>query len=242
MVMKRALVFLLLGVASLSAQALPPPPATPTPVIIDTDVGTDLDDAMALGIAFRAQQMGYLRIKAITTSNSLDKAPSFVHTMITYAGYTLAQIPIGAYKGVNFCSGEGDNYAAQTTVALGLVPNASRATFPDALTVLRATLAAAADSSVVIITLGGHGNIAALMQSPADGISPATGAQLWNQKVLRLVAQGGGQPPSAATTSYTSPSWGYNYHCDGAASAYMLSHNGNVPIILNPIEAGILVG
>src|SRR5207253_1578744 len=82
----------------LQAQNLPAPPPTPISVIIDTDVGYSLDDAIGLAAALRAQQLGYFSIKAITTSTNASRAAGFVEMMLAHGGLTTYDIPIGAYK------------------------------------------------------------------------------------------------------------------------------------------------
>jgi inosine-uridine nucleoside N-ribohydrolase len=213
-----------LAAAGCAQLPLPPAPSTPQPVIIDTDVGYDIDDAMALAIAFRAQKLGYLDIKAITTitGNGLDSAPSFVNTMLAYGGYTTSQIPIGAQQTNTGGCGADDNYAGQTVNALQLTPNQPRSAFPAAVSVLRQTLAAAPDGSIMLITLGPLTNIAQLMQSPADRSSNMTGAALFAAKVSSLVAMGGAFPTNPAD---------YNWRCDATSAAYVFANNGQVPIV-----------
>jgi inosine-uridine nucleoside N-ribohydrolase len=212
--------------ASLQATGpqLPPVPATPQAVIIDTDVGYDIDDAIALAIALRAQQLGYIRIKAITTitGNGIDKGPAFVNTMLAYGGFTPAQIPIGAQQTNTGGCGAGDNYASQTVIALGLAPDQPRSSFPTAVTVLRQTLAEAPDGSIMIVAIGPLTNIAQLIQSKADNTSSMTGAALFAAKVSALVTMGGDYPAHATD---------YNYYCDSGAAAYVFGNNGSVPVI-----------
>jgi inosine-uridine nucleoside N-ribohydrolase len=207
----------------------------PIPVIIDTDVGSDLDDAYAIGIALQAQHLGYLSIRAITTSNMVDKAPAFVYALLAHDGRNSARIPIGAFQGTNFCAGEDDTYAAQTLAALKSARIVGRADFPSATTVLRQTLAATADGSMTIITIGGQSNIALLMQSQPDQYSNLSGADLWRQKVARMIA---------FNSPYPGPptQWDYNSHCDAAATAYVYQNNGAVPIIGNQRPPTINIG
>ena len=53
----------------------------------------------------------------------------------------------------------------------------------EALPVLRRTLAAADDHSISYVSVGFLHNLAELLASPADTISPLTGQQLVEQKV-----------------------------------------------------------
>jgi hypothetical protein len=63
-----------------------------------------------------------------------------------------------------------------------------------AVSVFRKALAAQPDGSVVVVEAGYSGNLAALLASPADGLSPLTGRELVARKVKRLAIMGGGYP------------------------------------------------
>jgi len=65
----------------------------------------------------------------------------------------------------------------------------------------RRALAAEADNSVVIASFGYLGNLAALLDSPADGISPLSGRDLVARKVNRLVIMGGHYPSGSPETN-----------------------------------------
>lgn len=250
--MKTILLAALLITSAAYAQTLPAVPATPQRVIIDTDLSYDLDDAQAVAIALRLRQLGYYNIEAITTSTWLDKAPAFVNLLLAHGGLTTADIPIGAFQGARpagsggTCSGVGDNYAASTLNAFpGVVPNVGRASFPSALSVQRAVLAGSPNASVTFIILGGHTNVAALLQSPANagGDGFASGQSLWDTKVVRVVSQLSGYPPFPFTQSpYNSGTPAFNSSCDPVATQYVFTHNGAVPIIGAPLTVSMELG
>ena len=62
---------------------------------------------------------------------------------------------------------------------------------PDAVTLYRTALAKAEDRSVAVSSIGFVTNIAALLVSPADDISPLSGRDLVAQKVKTIVWMGG---------------------------------------------------
>ena len=66
---------------------------------------------------------------------------------------------------------------------------------PDAVTVLRKALVAEADGSVVITQVGFSTNLANLLKSPADDISPLTGHELARKKVKLLSVMAGAFAP-----------------------------------------------
>ena len=54
-----------IGLGPRNAAAIPPPNGDPIPVIIDTDVGDDIDDAFALGLVLRSPE---LKVVGISTA------------------------------------------------------------------------------------------------------------------------------------------------------------------------------
>lgn len=153
-------------------------------IIVDTDLAQDVDDMGALAVLIAAHKRGDCQIiGVITTTPFIYSAPCARATLNTLG---LTGVPVGAYMGsVGF---NGSAYAQQIASEFGQ-SGKTRADFPDAVTLMRQLLAA--NSNVVINTIGGFQSVAALLQSPADGISSMTGMQLVTAKVDRLVMMGG---------------------------------------------------
>lgn len=232
--MKTVFILLLPLAFVLSQIRIPGPGGSngPQRVILSTDAGNDVDDALAIGIAFYQQKIGAIRIVALISTTTIDATPAFLNTVEAYGGYTTAQIPIGAYQGSSmppvgnipsYCS-IGDNYSASTVAALGLVPNVSRFTFPLDVTVLRKQLNADPSGVDDIVTIGPLTSVAQFMTSPSnangDGIM-LTGAQLF-AKARRVVIGAGGYPNGAD---------GYNLSCDITSADYVFGNAGSVPIV-----------
>lgn len=76
------------------------------------------------------------------------------------------------------------------------------------VTLYRELLAAANDSSVTLVSVGFFDNLAALLDSPADAISPLNGTELVVAKVAELVVMGGEYPSG----------WEYNLGTNATAS------------------------
>jgi Inosine-uridine preferring nucleoside hydrolase/Purple acid Phosphatase, N-terminal domain len=76
--------------------------------------------------------------------------------------------------------------------------SASTPTPESAVTVYRRALAAQPDGSVVMVTTGYLGNMAALLNSAPDSISSLSGSDLVQKKVKMLVVMGGGYPSRPA--------------------------------------------
>ena len=84
---------------------------------------------------------------------------------------------------------------------------------PDAVIVYRRALAAAADHSVAIAAIGFATNLAPLLRSGPDAISPLTGMQLVAKKVKVIVYQGGWYPARHAGGEVQGPGGDFNWGC-----------------------------
>lgn len=169
---------------SINAQS----PSTKIPLIFDTDIGNDCDDVLAMGMIHSLQSRGLCELLAVTITKDHDQCAPFVDAINTF--YGRGEIPIGVCRSgitpqqsrftvmVTSKDGEQDRYPHDLR---------SGKDAPDAVSVLRRTLAAQADGSVVIIQVGFSTNLANLLKSPPDDISPMPGRELAAKKV-RLVS------------------------------------------------------
>ncbi len=86
--------------------------------------------------------------------------------------------------------------------------------YPDAVTLYRQLLAKQPDGSAIIVAVGPLRNLANLLKSPADEISPMDGKALITKKVKRLEVMGGNYPSSA---SVKNPEWNFKQDPTSAA-------------------------
>ena len=164
------------------------------PVIIDTDIFSDADDVGALATAFALQLKGEANVIAIGVNTRTDR-PS-VATNSWKCAAAIAQFY--GFGGVPIGSDMPDN-GTQTNSVDFVGPCAAFASpstpAPDtAVNVYRRALASQPNGSVVMIGTGYEENLAALLASPADSISPLDGHDLVAQKVKELVLMAGGYP------------------------------------------------
>ncbi len=185
--MKRILLALLLACGSVWA-------AAPVRIVFDTDMGNDVDDAIALATLHAFESRGEAKILAVTITKDNRWAPPFVDLIDTF--YGRSDIPIGIVKGG--ATKEDGNYTrpvAEKKRRGGgfLYPRRlkSDSDVPDAVAVLRKTLAAQPDGSVVVVQVGFSTNLARLLDTPADSSSPLTGRELVKQKVSVAVLMAG---------------------------------------------------
>jgi len=164
------------------------------PIIIDTDIYSDVDDVGALAIAFGLQVKGEATVVAIGVNTRTSRPAVATNSWKCVAAiaqfYGSPNVPIG--------SDMPDNGTDPTQYDFigPCAQHASAATpAPDpALNVYRRALAAAPNGSVVMIATGYEENLSTLLNSPPDSISPLTGRDLISQKVRALVIMGGGYP------------------------------------------------
>ena len=176
--------------------------AEPVRFVFDTDLGNDVDDAMAIAVIHALQTRGECELLAITTTKDNPFVAPMADILNTF--YGRPNIPIAAVK--NGATKEDGKYNRQVLELKDdngnpryprtLTPE-DTAKLPDAVPFLRKLLAGQPDGSVVLVQVGFFTNFARLLDTPADGISPLTGKELIAQKVklLSLMAGAFNEPP-----------------------------------------------
>jgi hypothetical protein len=186
------LIFLSCRPAKCAESSPSPGKRRPTPVIFDTDIGNDVDDVLALAMLHALQSRGVCQLLAVTITNPDELAVSFVDALNTF--YHRPLIPIGRYEGS--LPAKPSKFLSRANAMDGSLPryphrlrNAKDA--PGAVSLLRRTLNAQADHSVVIIQVGYFSNLSALLDSKADDSSPLDGLRLVEKKVRLLSVMAG---------------------------------------------------
>lgn len=175
-------------------------------LIIDTDIGPDCDDAGALACAHALQNRGLCKILAVTHCTSNPYGAGCADAINRW--YGRGDIPVGTLKSEGFLADV--QYQKYNRYVAEKYPNRYHAgeCVPDALAVLRSTLATVDDGSAVICAIGPLKNLANLLHSQPDDLSSLKGQELIAKKVMRLVVMGGG---------WTGPEW--NFQMDPKAAA-----------------------
>ncbi len=145
--------------------------AAQVPVIFDTDMGNDVDDALALAMLHSLESRGECRLVAVTITKDNPFSPIYVDLVNTF--YRRGHIPVGMVK--NGVTPEGSpmiQVPAERKRADGSLVYPRRLTnaadAPEAVALLRRVLAAEKDGSVVIVQVGFSTNLARLLDSPDD--------------------------------------------------------------------------
>lgn len=206
------------------------------PLIFDTDIGNDCDDVLAMGVIHALQSRGHCRLLAVTITKDHEQCAAFTDAINTFHGR--GSIPIGVCR---------SGITPQQSRFTGLVTEQENGTdryphdlrsgkdAPEAVTVLRKALAAEADGSVVIVQVGFSTNLANLLKSPADEISPLNGHELARQKVKFISVMAGAFAPINGNEHLE-----YNVTED-IASAKILAQQWPTRIVYSGFEIGVAI-
>ena len=165
-------------------------PARPVPIIFDTDMGNDIDDAVGLAMIHALESRGEAKLLAVTITKDNPWAAPFIDVMNTF--YGRGHIPIGVVRdgktpeGSNMIRVPSDRKRPDGSFVYehDLVDGR---TAPEAVGMLRGILAREKDSTVVIVQVGFSTNLARLLDSGED-------RELVRRKVRLLSMMGGAFP------------------------------------------------
>lgn len=210
--------------------------AAPVKLIFDTDMGNDVDDAMALAMIHSLQKRGAVDLLAVTITKDHPKAAAFVDAMNTFYGYP--DVPIGVVRqGATPEPGKFNQLADATRPDGSLrYPHDLRSgeQAPEAVGLLRKILAAQPDASVALVQVGFFTNFARLLASKPDAHSPLGGRELIAQKVKLLAIMAG----AFQTVNWNTRHLEYNVIKDVPA-AQGLAKRWPTPVIWSGFEIGV---
>lgn len=198
------------------------------PIILDTDIGGDCDDAGALTLLNRLCDRGEADLKAVTVDTSCKAAPYCAAAINAYHG---RMPPVGQ---VDFDTRYDDIYA--TAVCEKYAPHLR---VENGVRVLRKTVAE--NAGVTIVGIGNLGLLRAFMLAPADDVSPMTGQELIARNVAETVLMAGYFDRS---TDIDIGGAVMTAECNvvfDVAAAQEVNENWNGPITYSPFELGYYV-
>jgi inosine-uridine nucleoside N-ribohydrolase len=174
----------------------------PVRLILDTDIGNDVDDALALAMIHALQNRAEVQLLAVTITKDNRYAAPFVDLIDTF--YGRPDIPVGVVR-----HGKTPDDSAMLKIPVeqrdadgGFVyphrlQDGSQA--PEAVELLTRILSAQPDQSVTIAQIGFSTNLARL-------VSSAAGRELVQHKVRRLCLMAGNfAKPQSEYNVYTDP-------------------------------------
>lgn len=197
-----------MGGAAFSAAAEPAQKSVkktgqPVRLIFDTDMGNDIDDALALGVIHALQSRGECELLAVTVTKDNEFCAPFIDLVNRFYG---RDIPIGVVR--NGRTPDDSPYlrvpAQATDNGQQRYPHKLRSSkdAPDAVAVMRQVLARQPDHSVAMVVVGFSTNIALLLESKPDAYSPLDGRALAAQKCCLLSIMAGMYGPNNTHKEY----------------------------------------
>ena len=206
-------------------------------VIFETDMGNDVDDALAIDMLYKYNKQKRINLMAVMLNKEGEFPPKYIDLLNTWYGQK--RIPIGVSPRADKSLVAGTNY---TQVVCEKLDEKGKPLYKrsikdyskllSAVKLYRKLLAKAEDASVTIVSVGFSTNLALLLDTKADEYSPLTGKELVAQKVKRLVTMAGHiENPKYAE---------YNVVNDVAACQRVFKE-WPTPIYMSPFELGLQV-
>lgn len=165
-------------------------------IIFETDMGNDVDDALALDMLYKYADMGKVNLMAVMLNKEGTYPPQFIDLLNTWYGYKHLPIGLSNTTVTNIVAGK--NY---TEHVVGMKDSKGKPLYkrtikhterlPFAVNLYRKLLSKAEDHSVTIVSVGFSTNLAQLLNTKSDKYSPLTGKELVARKVNRLVMMAG---------------------------------------------------
>lgn len=163
----------------------------PMKVIFETDMGNDVDDALAYDMLIKYAEQGKIDLLGISSNKPDSSSVEYLDILNTWYGH---EIPLGHVVNGAKCD-DAVNYALAVCDMNDAEGNPlfarSRARAIPSVELYRRLLAEQPDSSVTVISVGFSTNLAQLLASQPDSVSPLSGRDLVAAKVARLVTMAG---------------------------------------------------
>lgn len=185
---------------------------SPTKVILDTDLDSDVDDVGALAMLLNLHKAGSIDLIGVIVTSDDPFAPVCASSITTFYGFP--EIPIGFIKDQT----ELTNFSRYTRQIASEFPTDLKnwQDAEDGTALYRKLLAQSPDGSVIIVTIGHLTSLQRLLQSQPDPSSQSNGQKLVQEKVKKWICMGGHFPkgkeanfyrPAPQSTVYCVENW-----------------------------------
>lgn len=206
---------------------------TPLSVIMETDIGNDIDDALAMDMLYKYIDAGKINLLAVNINKEGIYPPEYVDILNTWYGHP--DIPIGVVHDGAKCDAPNNYTEAVDTMTVDGKHAFARSlmgkyeSLPDAVQLYRKILSRQPDASVTIVSVGFSTNLVRLMDTKPDSLSPLSGMDLISEKVRLLVTMAG---------DFTRPdAKEYNVVTDILAAKKLFSE-WPTPLVTSPFDVG----
>ncbi len=201
-------------------------------LLIDTDIGIDCDDAVALSVAAYLQKTGRAKILGVSTCTAREGASGSVSAIADYYG---EEMPTASYFGNPLECDKTNIYAKAIKDSFK-----KEDSIFESVKLLREKLASSSQK-ITLVSIGPFNVIASLLESPPDEISALNGVELVKEKVDCLYSMGGNfmvYNEKYVGENNNFPEW--NIFQD-VRSAQTVTEILPVPLIMCPHEVGCIV-
>lgn len=195
-------------------------------LIVETDMGNDIDDAIALDVLYKYADAGMVNIVAIGNHKYSPTATAYIDIMNCWYGYPNIPMAQSNTPVINIAA---PDYTLPVVYSEVYPRHKYLPKLSTQVELYRRILAKADDNSIVVLSLGFATELAKLLDSPADDISPLTGRELVARKVKMLSVMAGSYGPKKRAE--------YNVKNDIPAMQKVFAE-WDTPIVQNPFELG----
>lgn len=230
--MKTRFFFLLLALCLMTAMS-----AQRQNIIFETDMGNDVDDALAIDMLYKYDRQKRINLMAVMLNKEGRFPAMYIDLLNTW--YGCKHTPIGVTGRREQSIVAGNNF---TQVVVEKKDDKGQPLYKRSLRdydkllpapeLYRKLLAKAKDRSVTIVSVGFSTNLALLLDSKPDKYSPLSGSELVARKVDRLVVMAGHMEDA----NYRE----YNVVND-VASCQKVFRQWPTPIYTSPFEVGLQI-
>ena len=159
----------------------------PVKMIIETDMGNDIDDALALAVALKAADAGEIELLAVGCHKLSGTPARYVDIVNTYYGHPKVAVAMSKTPVKEFT-----DYVDYTVAPCEMGFKESLAgEAQEPVSLYRKLLAESEDGSICFVSLGFGITLAQLLESQPDEISPLSGVDLVARKVKYLSIMAG---------------------------------------------------
>lgn len=209
----------------------------PLKVIFETDMGNDIDDALALDMLHKYMDHDVVDLLAVGVNKTGYGPVEYVSLMNQWYGHS--DIPVGKItEGIEYNYPE-SNFAAKVSemkdesgAPLFRTGFDSKSGLLETPVLYRKVLAGVPDKSVTLISVGYSTNLVRLMESAPDEYSDMTGMELIAKKVKLLSVMAGDFRSGASAE--------FNVIQD-IPSARMIFEEWPTPVVASPFDVGIQI-
>lgn len=156
----------------------------PLKLIIETDLGNDIDDALAIAMALRAVDNGQAELLAVGCHKNCATAAAYADAVCTYYGHPEVPVAMSITPVQEF-----SDYVDYTACEKDFAKTATE--YPEPVALYRKILASQPDHSVTFVSLGFGTTLAQLLESAPDDYSPLNGVDLVALKTVGLSVMAG---------------------------------------------------